>query len=238
MWRVIRLEDNRLRIKDLPLDERPYEKLEKYGAEVLSNAELIAVIIRSGGKNNTSVELAQRIIKEFADDGKIGSLNNISLRELKNIKGIGKVKAIQIKAALELSRRINSFRSNNKVKINSPVDVSKYLMEDMRYLMKEHFKIVTLNTKNEIIKCIDVSIGTLNASLVHPREVFSEPLKDKCSSIILVHNHPSGDPTPSQEDITTTKRLVQAGEILGIHVLDHIIIGDGKFVSLKERSII
>lgn len=228
----------KLRIKDLPNGETPYEKIESHGAEVLSNAELIAVIIRSGLKNTTSVEVAQRLMKEYASNGHIGSLNNISLGELQSIKGIGRVKALQIKAALELSKRISSYKKQRTVNITSPWDVSQYIMEEMRYLKQEHFGIIMMNTKNEILKFLKITVGTLNASLVHPREVFSEPIKCKSASIILVHNHPSGDPTPSKEDIDTTKRLIESGNILGIKILDHVIIGDGKYISLKEKEII
>jgi DNA repair protein RadC len=225
-------------MKDLPLEERPYEKMEKYGSGVLSDAELLAIIIRTGGKDDTSVGVAQKLIKECVEDGGIKALNDISLEELKNIKGIGRVKAIQIKAVVELTKRFSSFKQEDKTYINCPWDISKFLMEEMRYLKQEHFRIILLNVKNEVVKCLKVSIGTLNSSLVHPRDVFSEPIRCKCASIILVHNHPSGDPNPSEEDINITKRLIEAGRILGINVLDHIIIGDGKYISFKERGII
>ncbi|MBZ4645006.1 MAG: repair protein RadC [Petroclostridium sp.] len=225
-----------MRIKDLPTEERPYEKLENYGAEVLSNAELMAIIIRTGTKTETSVEVAQRILKEYSNDKGLTFLHEISLDELKKINGIGRVKAIQLKAVIELGKRMASFRNENRVRISSPADVSRYVMEEMRYLKQEHFKVIMLNVKNRVLKQVDVSIGTLNASLVHPRDVFSEPIRNKCASIILVHNHPSGDPSPSQEDIEVTKRIVESGKILGIDVLDHIIIGDGKYISLKEKG--
>lgn len=231
-------QQDRLRIKDLPIQDRPYEKLEKYGANVLSNAELLAIIIKAGTKGETSVELARRILKEHSEDNGLAFLNDISLEELMGIRGIGRVKSIQLKAVIELGKRIVSFKNENRICISSPVDVSKFLMEEMRYLKQEHFKVIMLNIKNHVLKQVDVTIGTLNASLVHPRDVFSEAIRNKCASIILVHNHPSGDPSPSQEDIDVTKRIVEAGMILGIEVLDHIIIGDGRYNSLKEKGII
>jgi DNA repair protein RadC len=227
----------RLRIKDMPASERPYEKLENYGTEMLSNAELLAVVIRTGNKEETSVALAQRVLTR-SEDGGIAFLHDLSLEELRGIKGIGRVKALQIKAVMELSKRVSSaLIMNNRVSIKSPEEVSRLLMEEMRHLRKEVFKIILLNTKNHIIKRIDISVGSLNSSIVHPREVFSEAVRAGCSGVILVHNHPSGDPEPSHEDIETTQRLVSAGNILGIKVLDHVVIGDGKYISLKEQGL-
>jgi DNA repair protein RadC len=230
---------NGIKIKDLPDYERPYEKLERMGAEALSNAELLAVIIRTGSREETSVTLAQKVLSRYGGSKGMAALNDVSLEELKSLKGIGRVKAIQIKAVAELSKRISSTSPfGRKVIISSPSDVCGLLMEEMRYLKKEVFKIILLNTKNHIIKHINVSIGSLNSSIVHPREVFAEAVKASCSAIILVHNHPSGDPEPSREDMETTERLVNAGNIIGIKVLDHIIIGDGKYTSFKEKNLI
>ena len=228
----------RLRMKDIPADERPYGKLEKYGAETLSNAELLAVIIRTGSRRETSVALAQRLLSLGDNSGGIAFLHNISLEELKKAKGIGRVKALQIKAVMELSKRVSaSLASNGQISIKSPAEVSALLMEEMRHLKKEVFKTILLNTKNHIIKVLNVSVGSLNSSIVHPREVFSEAVKSGCSGILLVHNHPSGDPEPSMEDIETTKRLVNAGSILGIKVLDHVIIGDKRYISFREHGL-
>lgn len=230
---------NKLKIKDLPLDERPYEKLEKYGPERLSNAELLAVIIKCGNRNETSVSLAQRILMQDEEGKGPAYLHNISLEQLRRIKGIGRVKAIQIKALMEFSKRVAStLSSNRKIVIRCSNDVSRLLMEEMRYLKKEVFKTILVNTKNQLIKLINVSTGSLNASIVHPREVFCEAVKAGASAAIFVHNHPSGDPEPSMEDIDTTRKLVDAGNILGIKVLDHIIIGDGIYTSLKEKGLI
>lgn len=229
----------KLTIKDLPLSERPYERLEKLGAEMLSNAELLAIIIRTGNREETSVSLAQRVLGQDKSDSGFEFLYGITPQELRKIRGIGRVKSIQIKAVLELSKRIAStYGMGDKVTIKSPRDVCALLMEEMRHLKKEVFKAILLNTKNHLIKHIDISVGSLNSSVVHPREVFSEAVKVGCSGVIFVHNHPSGDPEPSVEDMETTKRLVSAGDILGIKVLDHIVIGNGRYLSFKERGFI
>lgn len=229
----------KLKIKDMPVCERPYEKLEHYGPEVLSNAELLAIIIKTGSKHETSVALAQRLLALNDSDSGIAVLYDLSLEELKSTTGIGRVKALQIKAVMELSKRLSSaLIMNNRLAIKSPDEVAKLLMEEMRYLKKEVFKIILLNTKNHIIKQVNVSVGSLNASIVHPREVFSEAVKTGCSGLLLAHNHPSGDPEPSREDIETTQRLINAGNILGIKVLDHVIIGDGRYVSFKEQGLL
>lgn len=228
---------NKLKIKDLPLSERPYEKMESAGPEALSNAELLAIIIRTGIQNETSVELAQRLLTMDEEGSGLSFLYDMSLEELQGIHGIGRVKAIQIKAVMELSKRIaSSFAAGGRVTVKSPQDISRLFMEEMRHLKKEVFKAIFLNTKNHVIKSTNISIGSLTASIVHPREVFKEAVKVGCAAVIFLHNHPSGDPEPSSEDIETTKRLMSAGNILGIKVLDHIIIGDGKFVSLKEKG--
>ena len=227
----------RIKIKELPIGERPYEKLEAIGAEHLSNAELLAVIIKTGTKSYTAVELAQHVLR-LSHDGRISSLNNLSIEQLKKIKGIGRVKAIQIKATLELSKRVATSDGVFHHSVKSANDVVNLMMEELRYLKKEIFKALLLDTKNQIIKITDISMGSLNSSIVHPREVFSEAIKYGTNSIIFVHNHPSGDPTASAEDIQTTQRLENAGNILGIKVLDHIIIGDGRFFSFKEKGLV
>lgn len=223
-------------IKDLPLNERPREKLYRYGVKSLSNAELIAVIIRTGNKGDTAIQLAERIIS--LDDRGIGFLSDATIEELTNVKGIGNCKAAQLLAAIELGKRISAHKNEDNVRISSPNDIADLLMEEMRYLKKEYFKIAILDTKNQIITIENISIGNLNSSIVHPREVFNMAIKRSANSIILVHNHPSGDPTPSSEDINITNRLIEAGNILGIRVLDHIIIGDNRYISFKERNII
>ena len=223
-------------IKDLPLSERPREKLHKYGVNSLSNAELIAIIIRTGCGKDTAIDLANRLLS--MDSSGISYLACATVEELTTIKGIGHCKAAQIIAAIELGKRISRSIIDDKVKVNSPLVIVNLLMEEMRYLKKEHFRIIILDTKNQIISIESISVGNLNASIVHPREVFNIAIKRSANSIILVHNHPSGDPTPSTEDINITHRLIDAGNIIGIKVLDHIIIGDNKYISLKQRNII
>lgn len=223
-------------IKDLPEDDRPREKLYKYGVKALSNSELLAIIIRTGNTKNTAIEIAQQLLA--LDKRGLAFLTELSFEELTSINGIGKCKASQIISTLELAKRISATTGESKIKITSPKEVVNILMEEMRYLKKEFFKIVLLDTKNQIISIENISIGSLNSSIVHPREVFNIAIKRSSASIILAHNHPSGDPTPSKEDINVTNRLVQCGDIIGIKVLDHIIIGDGNYKSLKEKNII
>jgi DNA repair protein RadC len=228
----------RLKIKDLPVNERPYEKLERFGPEMLSNAELLAIIIRTGNRNETSVSLAQRVLKHDREGSGLSFLHHTTVEQLRKINGIGRVKAIQLKAVMELSKRIASFYDTNRIVLNATADVARVFMEEMRHLDREVFKTVMVNTKNQIIKQRNVSVGSLSASIVHPREVFSEVLKIGCAAVIFVHNHPSGDPTPSVDDVDTTRRLVNAGDILGIKVLDHVIIGNGVYVSFKEKGLL
>lgn len=229
--------DSKLSLKELPSSERPYERIELYGAGNLSDAELLSVIIKTGTKNESAIDVARKLIKAGGDNGLI-QLYDMSLEQLKEISGIGRVKAIQLKALLEICNRMTAFTPNSDINIiKSSVDVSKLLMQQMRCLKKEVFKVVMLNTRNHVIKITEVSVGSLSSSLVHPREVFVDAIKCSCASMILVHNHPSGDPEPSNDDVETTDRLVKAGEIIGIKVLDHIVIGNGIFVSLKMKGL-
>ncbi len=222
-------------IKDLPLSERPREKLKKYGVQSLSNAELIAVIIRTGHGEDTALDLANKLLS--IDKSGISYLSHAEIEELTKVKGIGLCKASQIQAAIELGKRISSNLGEERIKVDSPQVVADLLMEEMRYLRKEYFKTLILDTKNQIISIENISVGNLNASIVHPREVFNIAIRKSANAVILVHNHPSGDPTPSTEDINITHRLIDAGNIIGIKVLDHIIIGDNKYISFKQRNI-
>ncbi len=228
--------DKRYTIKDLPLSERPREKLISYGVEALSNAELLALIIKTGNVEETAVEVAQKILSR--DNRGIAYLADVSLEELMEVKGIGESKASQILAAIEIGKRLNRIGPQDKIKISSPMVLVNLLMDEMRYLCKEHFKIAILDTKNQILAIENISIGTLNASIVHPRDVFKIAIKRNANSLILIHNHPSGDPNPSNEDISITNRLVDAGNLIGIKVLDHIIIGDNKYISFKEKNLV
>lgn len=224
-----------LTIKDIPLEDRPRERLLKYGPEVLSNAELLAILLRTGTKSENAISIANRVMLQ--QDG-LRFLASCTAQELSAVKGIGAAKASQILAAVELGRRIRGYRTDKKIKIGSPSDAVNIVMDDMRYLKKEHLRVIFLDTKNQVIEVKDLSIGSLNASVVHPREVFSEAIRKSSSSIIICHNHPSGDPTPSQEDINITKRLCEVGKLVGIELLDHLIIGDGSYISLKEKGIL
>jgi len=223
-------------IKELPITERPREKLYDYGPKALSNEELLAIIIRTGNKEDTAIDLARRLLSK--DKRGLVALRDTTLQELMETKGIGKCKAAQILAAIEIGKRINYLDALSKIKINEPSTIANLYMDEMRYLQKEHFRVVLLDTKNQIIVTEEISIGTLNASIVHPRDVFRAAIKRNANSIILIHNHPSGDPTPSNEDINITIRLLEAGNLIGIKVLDHIIIGDNKYISFKEKNII
>ncbi|MEG1310976.1 MAG: DNA repair protein RadC [Romboutsia sp.] len=219
----------------MALEERPREKMLAKGEKSLSNAELLAILLRTGTKHKNAIELASYIINK--DLQGLRYLQDMTIEELCEIDGIGLSKATQIKAALELGIRVASIKPKT-YKVKNPWDIYKYYMDSLRYQKKEIFKVVLLNTKNEIISDIDVSIGTLNSSLVHPREVFREAIKRSTNKIILMHNHPSGSIEPSKEDKNITSRLIKCGEIIGIEVLDHIIIGDGLYFSFKENMII
>jgi len=227
-----------IKIKQLPEGERPYEKLEMYGEKALSNAELIAIIIKSGTREFTSVDIAKRILSLNQDDniGDLNFLRQLSLEELMNIKGIGRVKAIQLKAVCELSNRMNKPCNYRRVKVTSPKDVTDLLMNDLRFEKQEIVKLIILNNKNMIMKIIDVSIGNENSASINIKGILHETIKVGASQIILVHNHPSGDPTPSRNDIEVTEKLKKAGEFLGVKLLDHIVIGNMQYKSIILRD--
>lgn len=222
-------------LKDLPPEIRPRERLIRDGERSLSDHELLAIILRTGTKDETALELAQRLIYHF---GGLQGLCRCSLAELAKVKGVGMAKACQIKAAIEIGRRAFENSRSEKITIHSPSDVARLVMSQMRYLDREHLKAILLNSRNVVLDIVTVSVGTLNASLAHPRECFKEAVRQSAAAVVFVHNHPSGDPSPSPEDISLTHQLVEAGKVLGIEVLDHVIIGDGTFVSLKERGAI
>jgi len=220
-----------MRIKDIPKENRPRERLKYKGADVLSDAELLAIILQKGTRKENVVDMANRLISRHSFEG----LCDCSLSELKEIKGIGDAKAMQILALFELSKRIKSGVIAEKV-VNSSEDIAKYYMERMKGLKREHLIAVFLDSKNKIINDKIISIGTLNSSLVHPREVFKEAIKSSANAIILVHNHPSGDCGPSSEDIEITDRVREAGEMVGIKLLDHVIVGKNKHYSYIQKS--
>lgn len=223
-----------MKIKDLPLSERPYEKLEIYGAENLSNAELLAIIIKSGTKEQSSVSIAQEILKlnENTKQDNLRFLQEISLEEFMQIKGIGKVKAIQLKAICEITKRIARPINNQKKIIKTPKDVADLLIPELKYEKREIAKVLILNSKNVVLKSINISLGGANFSCIEPKDVLTEAIKMQAPKIILVHNHPSGDCTPSKSDYKVTDRLYEAADIMGIQLLDHIIIGDNTYKSL------
>ena len=227
-----------MQINQMHVLDRPIEKLERYGKEALSDAELFAIIFRSGTQKVNAVSLAAKMLSRHKNGSPLASLYQDSLLELQEISGIGKVKAAQVHAVLELSKRISKQQHSQNVKITSANSVAKLYMEDLRHLRKECFKVIYLDTKNQVIADENISIGSLNASIVHPREVFKNAVKRSANSIIAMHNHPSGDPTPSREDIEITKRISKAGQLLGITLLDHIIIGDHRYISFKEEKLL
>jgi DNA repair protein RadC len=228
------LRKERLMVRDVPVDERPRERMMQAGAEALSNQELLAILLRTGTGGRSVLDLAEQILVRF--DG-IRTLVDAKLEELMAVPGIGPAKAVQLLAAIELGRRIARMKKERTVVIRCPQDVSDLLMDRLRFQTQEHFVVLLLDTKNRVIAEETVSIGSLNASIVHPREVFKPALKRSAASIICAHNHPSGDPTPSREDLEVTARLVEAGRLLGIEVLDHVVIGDHRYISLKEKGL-
>lgn len=226
---------NTFKIKEMPDLERPTEKLFLYGASSLSTNELLAVLLRSGTKGQNVLFLSAQILMQT---GGLDKLLNSNQNDLIGIKGIGRVKAAQILALGEVCRRYMGYKSIKTLKVTSPINVVDIFMEEMRVLNKEYLKVIVLDTKKNIITIKDISIGSLNSSIVHPREVFIEAIKSGGDSIIICHNHPSGDPTPSKNDIQVTKRLCECGKLMGIDLVDHIIIGDRKYESLKEKGLI
>lgn len=222
-----------IKIKDVPKSERPRERLLKYGVAQLSNQEIVAILLATGTRSESVMDLSNRVLMHFEG---LKLLSEATIEELTAIKGIGLAKGVGMLASIELGRRIQQYKPNEKYVIRSPEDGADYLMESMRNLKQEHLVVLFLNTKNQIMHQQTIFIGSLNASIVHPREIFREAVKRSAASIICAHNHPSGDPTPSQEDIHVTRRLVEAGKIMGIELLDHLVIGNNRFVSLKEKG--
>lgn len=223
-------------IKSMPKYERPMEKAMRYGIKTLSNSELLGILIHTGTKNVSSIRLAESILS--LREGGISELGEIQYEELIGLNGIGPSKAITVLTALELGRRIATAPALKRTVIGSSHDIADLFMEKLRHEKREHFQSVMMNSKGEVISVETVSIGALSNTVVHPREVFSSAIRKSAAGVIFVHNHPSGDPTPSQEDVATTERLKKCGEILGIKVIDHIIIGNGKFSSFKAMDLL
>lgn len=218
--------------------DRPYERCEKFGAESLTDSELLAVIIRTGTYGKSSIEIAERILNSSPADKGLSALYHLSLKELMNINGIGRVKGIQILCIAELSRRLSRVRYTDAERFNTPKAISDYYMEELRHKEQEVLKVMFLDKKSRLIIDMDISKGTVDSSASSPREIFIEALRYRAVYIILLHNHPSGDPSPSREDILFTKRIKISGEMVGINLLDHVIIGDNCYCSLKERGLI
>lgn len=222
-------------VHDLPLGERPRERLLKLGGEALSAQEILALILGRGISGESVMVTAQRLLSRF---GNLKGVTNASIEELTEIRGIGPAKAAQIKAAVELSKRLEApVDEREKPLVKSPQDVVNIVKSQLKGKKKEHFLVLCLDTRNKAINYKSVSLGSLDTSIVHPREVFKEAISSSAASVIFVHNHPSGDPTPSKEDIELTKRLAKAGEIIGIAVLDHIIVCDKSYSSLKAKNL-
>ena len=225
-------------IKELPESERPYEKLQIYGAEKLSNAELLSIIIKTGTKEDTSIDLANKILNltNHKNINHLRSMLDHSIEEFMQIKGIGRVKAIQLVAVGELAKRMSKPLNILNIKITSPKDVADLLMDELRYEKRELIKVIILNTKNNILKIVDLGTGGTNSAILQPKDALADVIKMNAPKMILVHNHPSGEPTPSKQDIVITKRIKCASELLGIQLLDHIVIGDGRYESIFSKK--
>lgn len=221
-----------LKIKDLPETERPYERLKMYGAEKLSNAELLAIIIKTGTKNQNSIEIANRIMLLTQN---LSDLNNISINELTKINGIGEVKAIQLKVMIELTKRINSNTCKINTQITKPKDVANLLMEQLKNENQELLIVLILNTKNIVLKHIEVTKGDTNVANISIKQIITEAVKMQAPKIIVVHNHPSGDSTPSNADYELTTKINEACKIFGIEMIDHIVIGKNNYTSIKSK---
>lgn len=226
---------NTVRIKELPQEERPRERLVRHGAERLANKELLAILLRTGNRHYSALALAEQLLAKFDS---LQGLATASFEELLVINGIGPAKAADILAAFELAKRLSESRMEFQGVVNSPQDAAQLVLRELSLADREHFMIIMLNTKHRVIAKKVISIGHLQASLVHPREMFKEAIRRSSAAVILVHNHPSGDLTPSRDDISTTERLREVGEMLGIDVLDHIIVADNRYLSFREQGLL
>ena len=222
-------------VRDLPKEVRPREKLLQYGASALSDIELLAILLRTGTTSKSVLHLAEDVLAQYKDKG-LAAIMHISPQEIASIHGIGLAKAATVVAAVELGRRLSERAAQTLEKVEGPEDVARYVIPSLRFEQKEHFLAMFLDIRNRILTLSTISVGSLTSSIAHPREVFREAIRYSAASVILVHNHPSGDPAPSREDIQLTKQMMKAGEIMGIPVLDHVVVAGDNFVSLKEAN--
>ena len=222
------------RISDLQEADRPRERLALLGPQVLTNAELIAILLRVGVVGENAVEVAQRLLQKF---GGLRGLHRVPIKELMEQHAIGEAKAAQIKAAIELGRRLTLEAPDERSVINSPADAAAIVQYEMSALEQEHLRVILLDRRNRVLETVEVYKGSVNSSQVRVGEVFKDAIRINASAIIVVHNHPSGDPTPSPDDVAVTRAIVQAGKLLDVDVLDHMVIGQGRWVSLKERGL-
>ena len=221
-------------IRELPAQERPRERLKKYGASSLSNAELLAIILRTGAASESFLNLSAKLLARF---GGLAGIARAGFGEICTERGLGEAKAAQLKAALELGRRLLASQPEDRIAVRSPADVANLLQAEMAHLEQEELRLVLLNTKNQVLSIPQLYRGNVNTSLVRVSELFREAVRENCPALIVVHNHPSGDPTPSNEDIKITEQMIEAGKLLDIEILDHIIIGRQGYISLKEKGL-
>ncbi|MBI4233699.1 MAG: DNA repair protein RadC [Chloroflexi bacterium] len=223
-----------LRIRDLPAEERPRERLKAFGAASLSNAELLAILLRTGVTGENVLTLASRLLVRFQG---LGGLARASFGELCAQHGVSEAKACQVLSALELGRRLSSLQPEDRAVIRSPQDVANLVQGEMAFLEQEHLRVVLLNTRNQVLGVQEVYVGNVGSAVLRPGEVFRPAVRENCPAVIVVHNHPSGDPTPSPDDVQVTQQLVQAGRLLDIELLDHVVVAGQRFLSLKEKGL-
>jgi DNA repair protein RadC len=222
------------RIADIPAGERPRERMQRVGAGALSDGELLAILIHSGRRGRSAIQLAQMMLSA---SGGLAGVQKMSFDELCGIRGIGQAKACQLKAAIEIGQRISALTPEERRSLQSPQDVARLVLAEMQALEQEHMRVLLCDTRNRLIRMVEVYKGSLNAASVRIGEVFREAIRANAASLVVVHNHPSGDPTPSPEDVALTRSMVEAGKLLDVEVLDHLIVGQGQFVSLKARGL-
>ncbi|MCR5030831.1 MAG: DNA repair protein RadC [Selenomonadaceae bacterium] len=222
-------------VRDIPKEDRPREKLIGRGAAALSDTELLAILLRTGTSSVSVLHLAEEVLAKYRDKGLV-AIMNMSPQEIATVHGVGLAKAATIVAAVELGRRLSTRAAQKTEKIEGPEDAARYMMPMLRYEQKEHFLVMLLDVRNRVIATSTISVGGLTSSIAHPREVFREAIRHSAAALILVHNHPSGDPSPSREDIQLTRQMMKAGDVMGIPVLDHIILANDDFLSIKEAN--